>query len=290
MSDARPTVAVPEVSGDLHTVAHRPWPGSALAVSPDGQWVAVALPGRVVTARLPDLDDAHEIHVADVRSMAVIGDDRLALAPHRGVLIIEDPVGSPHVAVRARGSGRVQLVAGPGGLLAAVGERAALPRATVVTRSDRGRRRGWTAGIAGATTAAWLGDRDLAVAAGDDLVLVREGVEEARARSPLGERITGLASVPDGVVVVGAGPHAVLHATAPRAERPRIEVPPGGARTVHAADGWLAVGTRSLGERVQVHDLAADRVICAVRGAAGAVVAPPFVVATGREGTVVLAA
>ncbi len=278
-----------EMSGDLHVVAHQPWPGSALAVSPDGAWVAVALPGRVVTARLPDLADPHEIHVADVRSLAAIGPDRLALAPHRGMLVIDDPVGTPHVAVRARGAGRVQLVAGPGGLLAAVGERAALPRATVVTRSDLGRRRGWTAGITGATTAAWLSERDLAVAAGEDLVLVREGVEDARAKRPLGERITGLASVPGGVVVVGAGSHAVLHATAPRAERSRLEVPPGAGRTVHAANGWLAVGTRSLGERVQVHDVAAGRVICALRGVAGAVVAPPLVVATGREGTVVLA-
>ena len=60
-------------------------------------------------------------------------------------------------------------------------------------------------------------------------------------------------------------------------------------RTLHAAEGWLAVGTRSLGERVQVYDLAADAVICELRGFAAAVVAPPLVVATGREGTVVLA-
>jgi len=279
-----------EVTGALRVVAHRPWPGSALAISPDGSWVAVALPGRVVTARLPDLSDEHEIHVADVRSIAAIGDDRLALAPHRGVLVIEDPVGAPHVAVRARGAGRVQVVAGPGGLLAAVGERAALPRATVVTRADLGRRRRWTASIAGATAAAWLDDRDLAVAAGEDLVLVRDGAEEARAMSPLGERITALAAVPGGVVIAGAGSHAVLHAIGPRAARPRIEVLPGGGRTLHATDGWLAVGTRSLGERVQVHDLATDTVMCELRGVASAVVAPPVVVATGREGTVVLAA
>lgn len=279
-----------EMSGSLRVVAHRSWPGSALAVSPGGDWLAVALPGRVVTARLPDLTDAREIHVADVRSVAAVGPDRLALAPHRGVLIIEDPVGTPEVAVRARGAGRVGLVAGPDGLLAAVGERAALPRATVVTRADLGRRRGWTASIPGATAAAWLSARDLAVAAGDDLVLVRDGAEEARARNPLGEPITALVTVPEGVVIAGAGSHAVLHAIGPRAARPRIEVPPGGGRTLHAADGWLAAGTRSLGERVQVRDMASDEVICALRGVATAVVAPPLVVATGREGTVVLTA
>ena len=289
MPDAALVVPGLELSGDVRVVAHRPWPGSALAVAPDGEWLAVALPGRVVTARLPDLTDEREIHVADVRSIAAIGSDRLALAPHRGVLIIEDPVGVPQVAVRARGAGRVGLVAGPDGLLAAVGERAALPRATVVTRGDLGRRRGWTAGIPGATAAAWLDGRDLAVAAGDDLVLVRDGVEEARAQSPLGEPITALTTVPEGVVIAGAGAHALLHAIGPRAARPRIEVPPGGGRTLHAADGWLAAGTRSLGERVQVRDLASDEVICALRGVATAVVAPPLVVATGREGTVVLA-
>jgi hypothetical protein len=38
-----------------------------------------------------------------------------------------------------------------------------------------------------------------------------------------------------------------------------------------------------------VHDLAADEVMWELRGVASAVVAPPLVVATGREGTVVLA-
>jgi len=289
MPEGIATASALEVVGDLRVVAHQHWPGSALAVSPGGEWIAVALPGRVVTARLPDLSDAREIHVADVRSLAAVGNDRLALAPHRGLLVIEDPVGLAQVAVRSRGAGRVQLVAGPDGALAAVGERAALPRATVVTRTDLGRRRGWTATVAGATSAAWLDARDLAVAAGHDLVLVRDGVEEARAQDPLGEPITALAAVPGGVLIAGAGPEAVLHAIAPRAARPRIAVPPGGGRVLHSAGDWLAVGTRSLGERVQIHDLVGGEVICALRGVASAVVAPPLVVATGREGTAVLA-
>jgi hypothetical protein len=157
MPDAVTAVTGLEVTGAVRVVAHRPWPGSALAVAPGGEWVAVALPGRVVTARLPDLSDEHEIHVADVRSIAAISDDRLALAPHRGVLVIEDPVGAPRVAVRARGAGRVQVVAGPGGLFAAVGERAApghgrdAGRPGTPSRLDRRHRRrhgcrlaGWT--------------------------------------------------------------------------------------------------------------------------------------------------
>ena len=87
-------------------VASRAWPGSAITVSPDGEWVAIALPGRVVVARLPDLSDEREILVADVRSLVAVDPTRLALAPHRGVLVIDDPAGSPHVGVRARGAGR----------------------------------------------------------------------------------------------------------------------------------------------------------------------------------------
>ena len=278
-----------EGDGDLAVVAHRPWPGSAITVAPGGEWIAVALPGRVVVARLPHLDDVREIHVADVRSLAAITDDRLVLAPHRGLLVIEDPLGTPHVGVRARGAGRVVVSAGPSGLLVAVGERAALPRATVVARTDLGRRRGWTASIPGATAAAWLGERDLVVAAGADLVLVRDGEVDARAEGPLGEPITALVSVPGGVVVAGAGPRAVVHATMPGAPRPAIDVAPGGARWLHAAEGLLAVGTRSLGERVAVHDLEEGGVVGTLRGVAAAVLAPPLLAATGREGTVVLA-
>lgn len=277
-----------EVDGDLEVVAHRPWPGSAITVAPGGEWVAVALPGRVVVARLPHLDDVREIHVADVRSLAAIADDRLALAPHRGLLVIEDPLGTPHVGVRARGAGRVVVSAGPGGLLAAVGERAALPRATVVARTDLGRRRGWTASIAAATAATWLDDGDLVVAAGADLVLVRGGVVQATAPSPLGEPIAAVAAVPDGVVMAGVGPRAVVHPITPGAPRCEIEVTPGGARWLHAADGLLAVGTRSLGERVVVHDLDEGGAVGTLRGVAVAVLAPPLMVATGREGTVVL--
>ncbi len=174
-----------EVEGALRVVAASVWPGSAITASPDGTWVAVALPGRVVVARLPDLSDIREIHVADVRSLAAIDPDRVALAPHRGLLIIEDPMGLPRVGVRARGVGRVRFVAGPDGVLAAVGERAALPRATVVTRVDAGRQRGWTPTVPGAIAAAWMGPHDLAVAAGADLVLVHDGVEHARVVAPL---------------------------------------------------------------------------------------------------------
>ena len=62
-----------KVQGDLEVVAHRSWPGTAITVAPGGGWVAIALPGRVVVARLPDLDDAREVHVADVRSLVALG-------------------------------------------------------------------------------------------------------------------------------------------------------------------------------------------------------------------------
>lgn len=276
-----------EVSGDLRVVASRPWPGSAVAVCPDGQWAAVALPGRVIVARLPALDGEREIAVSDVRSLVAVDSGRLALAPRRGLLVIDDPAGSPRVGVRARGPGRLALAAGPGGLLAAVGERAALPRATVIARSDGGRRRDWTAAVDGATAAAWLDDGDLVVAAGEDLVLVRRGAEHARAHAPIGEPITGLAAAPGGVAIAGPGDRAVLHSIVPGASRPSIAVPPGTGRVLAVAGGMLVACTRSLGERVSVHDLRTGEATASLRGVSAAAPAPPLVVATGREGTVV---
>lgn len=275
------------VDGALRVLSTRPWPGSAAAVSPDGAWAAVALPGRVMVARLPGLDDPREIAVADVRSLVAVDAGRLALAPRRGLLVIDDPAGTPRVGLRARGPGRLSLAAGHGGLLAAVGERAALPRATVVARSDSGRRRDWTAAIDGAAAAAWIDGGDLVVAAGDDLVLVRRGAEHARAHSPLGEPITGLASIPGGVAIAGPGDRAVLHSVVPGASRPSIAVPPGTGRILAVADGMLVACTRSLGERVAVHDLATGDAVAMLRGVSAAAPAPPLVVATGREGTVV---
>lgn len=285
------TVAAADLveQGALRVVATRGWPGSALAVSPDGAWAAVALPGRVVVARLPALDDVREIAVSDVRSMATVGPDRLALAPRRGLLVIDDPAGAARVGMRSRAPGRLALAAGPDGRLAAVGERAALPRATVVARSDQARRRDWTATVEGAVAAAWLGDDDLAVATGADLVLVRAGAVHARAASPLGERITALAAVPGGVAVAGPGERLVLHAVRPGAARPVLEVHPGTGRALAAGHGLLVVSSRSLGERVTVHDLATGERTASLRGVALAAPAPDCLVATGREGTVVLA-
>lgn len=274
----------------MRVVAARPWPGAAVAVSPDATWAAIALPGRVVVARLPHLDDLREIAVADVRSMAAIDEGRLALAPRRGLLVIDDPLGSAGVGLRARGPGRLVLAAGADGRLAAVGDRAALPRATVVARSDAARRRDWTAAIDGATAAAWLGrGDDLAVAAGHDLVLVRRGEEAARVEGPIGEPIAALAAVPGGLVLAGAGDRAIVHPTVAGAPRGVIEVPPGTGRSVSAAGGVLAVCTRSLGERVSVHDLSTGSAVAVLRGVSVGVPAPPYVVATGREGTVVAA-
>jgi hypothetical protein len=272
----------------MRVLAARPWPGTAVAVSPDGGWAAIALPGRVMVARLPGLDDAREIAVADVRSLAAVDSTRLAMAPRRGLLVIEDPLGDASVGLRARGPGRLVLAAGAGGRLAAVGERAALPRATVIARSDAARRRDWTAVIDGAGAAAWLdGGDDLVVAAGHDLVLVRRGEEAARAESPLGEPIAALAAVPGGVVIAGAGDRVLIHPTSAGAPRRAIEVAPGTGRSVAAADGVLAVSTRSLGERVSVHDLASGAPVAVLRGVSVGVPAPPYLVATGREGTVV---
>lgn len=285
------TVAAPDLveDGVLRVTAAQGWPGSALAVSPDGTWAAVALPGRVVVARLPGLDDVREIAVSDVRSMAAVGPDRLALAPRRGLLVIDDPLGAVRVGLRSRAPGRLMLSAGDGGRLAAVGDRAALPRATVVARSDLARRRDWTATIEGAVAAAWLDDGDLAVATGADLVLVRGGEEHARAPGPLGERITAVASIPGGVAIAGQGDRVVLHAVLPGAARPAIEVHPGTGRALAAGAGVLVVASRSLGERVTVHDLATGERTASLRGVALGAPAPGCVVATGREGTVVLA-
>lgn len=285
------TVAVPDLveAGALRVVAARAWPGSALAVSPDGTWAAVALPGRVLVARLPHLDDLREIAVSDVRSMSAVGAERLALAPRRGLLVIDDPAGAARVGLRSRAPGRLVLAAGPGGRLAAVGDRAALPRATVVARSDEARRRDWTATIEGATGAAWLDDGDLAVAAGADLVLVRAGEEHARASSPLGERITAIAAIPGGVAIAGKADRAVLHAVLPGAHHRSIEVHPGTGRSLAAAGGLLVASTRSFGERVTVHDLSTGERTASLRGVALGAPAPGCVVATGREGTVVLA-
>lgn len=285
------TVAAPDLveQGALRVAAAQGWPGSALAVSPDGAWAAVALPGRVVVARLPGLDGVREIAVSDVRSMAAVGPDRLALAPRRGLLVIDDPLGAARVGLRSRAPGRLVLAAGDGGRLAAVGDRAALPRATVVARSDLARRRDWTATIEGALAAAWLDDGDLAVATGADLVLVRGGEEHARAPRPLGERITAVASIPGGVAIAGQGDRVVLHAVLPGAARPAIEVHPGTGRALAAGTGVLVVASRSLGERVTVHDLATGERTASLRGVALGAPAPGCVVATGREGTVVLA-
>ncbi len=274
--------------GALRVLAARPWPGSAIAVSPDGAWVAVALPARVVVARLPDLDGVREIAVPDVRSLAAVDPGRLALAPRRGLLVIADPRGGARVGIRARTPGRLALAAGPDGRLAAVGARAALPRATVVAWSDGARRREWTAALASASVAAWLAADDLAVAVGDDLLLVRRGEEIARATSPLGEPITALASVPGGVVLAGAGDRAVVHTMIPGVSRRAITIPPGTARSLAAAPGILTAATRSGGERVSIHDLPTGAVIARLRGVAAAVPVPPYVVATGREGTVVV--
>lgn len=284
------TVATPGLveQGALRVAAVQGWPGSALAVSPDGAWAAVALPGRVLVARLPDLDGVREIAVSDVRSMAAVGPDRLALAPRRGLLVIDDPLGTARVGLRSRAPGRLMLSAGADGRLAAVGERAALPRATVVARSDLARRRDWTATIEGAMAAAWLADGDLAVATGADLVLVRGGEEHARAPRPLGEPITAVASIPGGVALAGHGERVVLHPVLPGAARPAIEVHPGTGRALAAGSGMLVVASRSLGERVTVHDLATGGRTASLRGVALGAPAPGCVVATGREGTVVL--
>lgn len=276
-----------EATGALRVVASRPWPGSALAVSPDATWVAVALPGRVMVARLPDLDAPREIAVSDVRSLAALDPGRLALAPRRGLMVIDDPLGAARVGLRARAPGRLTLAAGPGGLLAAVGDRAALPRATVIARSDSARRRDWTATVEGAAGAAWIDGGDLVVAAGDDLVLVRRGEEQARAHSPLGEPITALAAIPGGVAIAGPGDRLMLHSIVPRAARPSITVPPGTGRVIACANGVLVAGTRSLGERVSVHDLSTGDALGGLRGVSAGAPAPPYVVATGREGTVV---
>jgi hypothetical protein len=285
------TVVAPDLveQGALRVAAAQGWPGSALAVSPDGAWAAVALPGRVVVARLPGLDGIREIAVSDVRSMAAVGPDRLALAPRRGLLVIDDPLGAARVGLRSRAPGRLVLSAGDGGRLAAVGDRAALPRATVVARSDLARRRDWTATIEGALAAAWLDDGDLAVATGADLVLVRGGEEHARAPRALGERITAVASVPGGVAIAGQGDRVVLHNVLPGSARPAIEVHPGTGRALAAGAGMLVVASRSLGERVTVHDLATGERTASLRGVALGAPAPGCVVATGREGTVVLA-
>ena len=274
--------------GGLTVIATRSWPGCALAASGDGAWVAVALPGRVVVARLPELTDVCEIDVSDVRSLAELGAGRLALAPRRGLLVIDDPAGDPRVALRARGPGRLVLAAGPGGRLAAVGERAALPRATVIARSDAARRRDWTAVIEGARAAAWIDGGDLVVAAGEDLVLVRNGREEARSQAPLGEEITALAPIPGGVAVAGAGPRALLHSIIPGAAHASIDIPAGTGRSLDVGGGLVVVATRSSGERVAVHRLSTGERIHEVSGASVGAVAPPYVVATGREGTVVL--
>ncbi len=274
--------------GELTVLTTRPWPGCALAASSDGEWVAVALPGRVVVARLPSLDDVREIDVSDVRSLVAVDPGRLAVAPRRGLLVIDDPMGIPRVGLRARGPGRLALAADGEGRVAAVGERAALPRATVVARSDAARRRDWTAAIDGARAAAWLEGGDLVVAAGEDLVLVRDGREEARARAPLGEDITALASIPGGVAVAGAGPHVVLHSTIPGAARSHVEIPPGTGRSLSVAGDMLVAATRSLGERVAVHRLSTGEQVHDMRGVAVGAAAPPYVVATGREGTVVM--
>jgi hypothetical protein len=124
-------------------------------------------------------------------------------------------------------------------------------------------------------------------AAAPSEVLVRRGEESARAKDPLGEPIVALASVPGGVVIAGAGDRAVMHSVVPGASRPAIAVPPGTGRTLSAAGGLLTASTRSLGERVSVHDLATGRAIATLRGVSTGVPAPPYVVATGREGTVV---
>lgn len=273
-------------------VATRPWPAAAVAMSPDATWVAVALPGRVLVARLPHLDAVREVAVSDVRSLAAVDATRLAMAPRRGLLMIDDPAGSPHVGLRARGPGRLALAAGPDGRLAAVGDRAALPRATVVARSDAARRRDWTAMVPGAVAAAWLDQGDLAVATGGDLVLVRGGREEARVRAPVDGAITALAAIPGGVAAAGAGARVLLHSVRPGTGSTSLEVPPGTGRTLAAAGGMLVSGTRSLGERVVVHDLATGEVVHERRGASVAAVASgaqgSVVVAAGREGTVVL--
>jgi hypothetical protein len=274
--------------GGLTVLATRPWPGSALAASRDGEWVAVALPGRVVVARLPYLDDVREIDVSDVRSLVAVDPGRLALAPRRGLLVIDDPAGTPRVGVRARGPGRLVLATDGEGRVAAVGDRAALPRATVVARSDAARRRDWTAAIHGARCAAWLEGGDLVVAAGEDLVLVRGGREEARACAPLGEVITALASVPGGVAVAGPGPRVLLHSVIPGATRPHVEIPPGTGRSLSVTGDILVASTRSLGERVTMYRLSTGEQVHEMRGVAVGAAAPPYVVATGREGTVVV--
>ncbi len=269
-------------------LAVRPWPGSALAAPAEGGWVAVALPGRVLVARLPDLDEVREVDVSDVRSLVALDASRLALAPRRGLLVINDPMGAPRVGLRARGPGRLVLAADGSGRLAAVGDRAALPRATVVARSDGARRRDWTAVVEGARAAAWLDDGDLVVAAGEDLVLVRDGRAEARVRSPLGEPIAALAPFPGGMAVAGAGPRALLHSIIPGAAWPSMGIPPGTGRSLSAGEGLLVAGTRSLGERVAIHSLATGDEVHVVRGFSVGALAPPYVVVTGREGTVVL--
>ena len=95
------------------------------------------------------------------------------------------------------------------------------------------------------------------------------------------------AVVGNGVVIAGAGDRALLHSIVPGAPRTAIAVPPGTGRTLSAAGGLLTASTRSLGERVSVHDLATGRAIATLRGVSTGVPAPPYVVATGREGTVV---
>ena len=81
----------------------------------------------------------------------------------------------------------------------------------------------------------------------------------------------------------------MLHTTIPGVPRPALEIAPGTGRALSADGGMLVASTRSLGERVTVHDIATGERVASLRGVALGVAAPPHVVATGREGTVVLA-
>jgi hypothetical protein len=278
----------PSGAGRLEPVAHRPWPGAAVAVDPASAHVVVALPGRLVVGSLPDLGDGRSVDLADVRAVAPVpGLRAVCAAGGRGARVLALDRSAP--LLRLRTPGRVQPAVSPGGARLALVGQVARPRASVGVWDLAGGRRLWTAPVYAAACAAWADGAVLAVGGRDLRLFGHEGSVLPVAPAPRGERITALAAGGGVLVSAGEGPVGTVWDADRAAVCGSVPVPAGPGRSLAVDGPTLAAGTRAAGEAVALVDLRRRTVDHLLRGVSAVALAGPWLVVTGREGTAVLA-
>jgi hypothetical protein len=182
----------------------------------------------------------------------------------------------------------VSAASSPGGALLALAGRVSRPRATLgVWDLDR-RAQAWSAAVWGATCAAWVDGRLLAVGGRDLRLFTHEGEPLPAAGLPDGLPVEALAATPTRLVSAGRGPTATLWDPGRPAAVGTVPVPAGAGRTLALEGPTLAAGTLRAGGAVALVDMrrrTVDRVLLGMRAAA---LAGRWLAVTGAAGTAVL--